>query len=100
MGYRRSHHRRAHMRTNADGSKSYVKESNVKGHSYNKNAKKLYSSSHSDEYDIVENILFYVSLACFILFLLGIILRWTDALWFLLIFLISFFWLIRRKKRD
>lgn len=32
MGYRRPHHRRAYTRTNSDGSKSYVRESEVKGH--------------------------------------------------------------------
>ena len=43
MGYRRPHHRRAHTRTNADGSKSYVKECDVKGHNYNGNTDKYYS---------------------------------------------------------
>lgn len=36
MGYRRAHRRRAHTRTNQDGSESYVKESYVQGHQYNR----------------------------------------------------------------
>ena len=99
MGYRRPHHRRAHTRINADGSKSYVKASDVKGHNYNKNIETIsYSTSDSNEYDVLDKILFYLSLACFICFILGIILRWSDVLWYLLIFAVAHFWLCKRNK--
>lgn len=51
MGYRRSHQRRAHMRTNADGSKSYVKESHVKGHEVRKYRNYSSSSGYSGSGD-------------------------------------------------
>lgn len=98
MGYRRPHHRRSHTRTNADGSKSYVKASDVKGHNYNKKTEHYSSSSSSNDYDGLDKILFYISLACFICFILGLILRWSDALWYLLIFLPTHFWLYKRNK--
>ena len=97
MGYRRSHHRRAHTRINADGSKSYVKASDVKGHNYNKNTE-YYSTTSSNDYDGLDEILFYISLACLVCFILGILLHWSDVLWYLLIFLIAHFWLRKRNK--
>lgn len=97
MGYRRPHHRRAHTRTNADGSKSYVKECDVKGHNYNGNTDKYYSRSHNDEYDVLDGILFLVSISGLILFVLGLILHWSDTLWYLLILVGSLLWLIKRN---
>ena len=47
MSYRHSHQRKAHMRTNADGSKSYVKESHVKGHEVNRQRNPSYTGSYS-----------------------------------------------------
>ena len=98
MGYRRPHHRRAHTRTNADGSKSYVSESDVKGHRYNKKAQYSYSSSSSNNYDTLDEILYYALISSLICFILGALLHWSGFLWCLLIFAIAHFWLYKRNK--
>ena len=96
MGYRRPHHRRAHTRTNADGSKSYVKETDVKGHDYNREAQYNYSNSSSGSG--FDELLALVAAACFILFILGSLLRWDDVLWYFVIFVASLIWFIVRNK--
>ena len=95
MGYRRPHHRRAHTRTNADGSKSYVKESEVKGHDYEK--KSQYTSSTSSDSGL-DGLLATIALAGFLLFILGALLRWDNVLWFFVIFIVSLVWFIVRNK--
>ena len=85
MRYRRPHHRKAHTRTNADGSKSHVRESDVKGHDYEKEKEHTYSGSG----DGLGELLATFAFAGFILFVLGLILRWDDTLWFLVVFMVS-----------
>lgn len=94
MGYRRPHHRRAHTRTNADGSKSYVRESDVKGHNYEKEKGHSYSSSG----DGLGELFATVAFAGFILFILGLLLRWDDTLWFLGVFAVSLLLMYIRNK--
>ena len=96
MGYRRPHHRRAHTRINADGSKSYVKETDVKGHNYNNKPHYNYSNSTSSNW--FDELLATIALAGFILFILGGLLRWDDVLWYFLIFIVSLIWVIIRNK--
>lgn len=51
MSYRRSHQRSSHMRTNADGSKSFVRESYVKGHKVSTRRTSSRSIKHSNSDD-------------------------------------------------
>lgn len=80
MGYRRPHSRRAHMRTNSDGSKSYVSQSYVKGHEYNrKNEVTNFSTNRS--YTLIEfvvSIVTLIGLSSLILLLLGWFLMWET----------------------
>ena len=94
MGYRKPHHRRAHTRTNADGSKSYVRETNVKGHDYEKEAE----CSHSASGDGWGEILATFALAGFILFILGLLLRWDNILLFFGVFVVSLLLMCVRNK--
>ena len=96
MGYRRPHHRRAHTRTNTDGSKSYVKETDVKGHNYNR--KPRYNFSNSSSGNGFDELLATIAVAGFILFILGVLLRWDDVVWYFLIFIVSLIWFIVRNK--
>ena len=96
MGYRRPHHRRGHIRTNPDGSKSYVKESDVKGHDYNR--KPQHTSSNSSIGNGFDELLATISIACLILFILGTLLRWDDTLWYFVVFIVSLVWSIVRNK--
>lgn len=98
MGYRRPHHRRAHTRTNSDGSKSYVKETDVKGHDYKENHQRETYISYSGDENIIDGFLGLLLLACIILFVLGLLLRWDDTLWYFVIGLVSFLLLYLRNK--
>ena len=93
MGYRRPHHRRAHTRTNADGSKSYVRETDVKGYGCGKEKEHTYSGSG----DGFGELLATIALAGFFLFVLGLLLRWDDTLWFLAVCAVSLLLMFIRK---
>ncbi|MEE1078927.1 MAG: hypothetical protein UIC64_07735 [Agathobacter sp.] len=95
MGYRRPHHRRAHTRTNSDGSKSHVKECEVKGHNYDKkNQTSFYSGS---DMNALDELLLTIAFVCFILFVLGLLLGWEDALTYFVLFLITLVFIWIRK---
>lgn len=80
MGYRRPHHRRAHTRTNSDGSKSSVSESFVKGHNYDRKMEsKSQSCGTTSEGGLLSAILLLFGGACFILCWLGILLGWDSG---------------------
>ena len=91
MSYRRPHHRRAHIRTNSDGSKSYVSKAFVRGHKYNK--EETYYSNDKQTHNVdnpLGGVAFLIGVACLILFLLGLILGWggVDLLIYAIIFII------------
>lgn len=90
MGYRRSHYRRAHTRTNQDGSKSYVKDSYVQGHEYNKKEdfSNIYSTASAKESFL--SILILIWLSSVVLSWLGIFLDWDGVGWYSIIGIISF----------
>ena len=96
MGFRKSHHRRSHTRINIDGSKSYVKAADVKGHSYNRKPK--YESSYSKSSSDFDEILATSAVAGFILSFLGAILHWENILLYFVIFMIALIWYIIRNK--
>ena len=97
MSYRRPHHRRSHIRTNADGSKSFVKETDVKGHNYERGNKDSYNgSTHTG--DALDELLAIVALAGFILLVLGVILCWEETLWYILVCVIPLALLYIRHK--
>ena len=97
MGYRRPHHRRAHIRTNSDGSKSYVHESEVKGHDTERKNQSS-SSSGASTGSWLDELLATVAFAGLALFILGLILRWDEALWYLVLFVISLVLILVRNK--
>ena len=96
MGYRRPHHRRAHIRTNSDGSKSYVKDADVKGHRFERQNKRMDTSERNG--GGVDELLATIALACLLLFFLGVILGWDDTIWYFVGFLLSGFVMFMRKK--
>ncbi|MBQ8894920.1 MAG: hypothetical protein IJ043_11015 [Clostridia bacterium] len=63
-----------------------MRESDVKGHNYERKIQYSYSSGRSG--DALDELLAIVSFAGFILFVLGLILRWEDTLWYIAVFLI------------
>ena len=94
MGYRKSHHRRAHTRTNANGSQSYVRDTEVKGH----NCRSEKQRSNSYESNSVDEWLATLAFAGFTLFILGLILRWDDTVFFLMVFIIPALILLMKNK--
>ncbi len=100
MGYRRPHHRRAHTRTNSDGSKSYVSKAFVRGHKYNKEETSYPNEEQTHNVDNpLGGIAFLIGLACFILFILGLLLRWdgVDLLIYAVIFIICLVVFVKQK---
>lgn len=98
MGYRRPHHRRAHTRTNADGSKSYVRETDVKGHEYERESQRSYSSSDGNLSSGLDGLLILLAISGSILFVLGSLLGWDDTFWYAGLAAVSIVFSLLRQK--